>query len=79
MAVIAPQKKRHSFMEVCLSTLIGLVVAYTANMIIIPIMLGVRLDHSTNVALTLFFTVVSIVRSYYVRRLFNWLHVKELL
>lgn len=70
------QKKRHSLLEVCLGTAIGFVVAYVANIVIVPAVLHVRLDHTTNVVLTTFFTFVSIVRGYLVRRFFNWLHVK---
>lgn len=70
------QKKKHSLLEACLSTAIGFCVAYVANIVIVPLVLGIRLDHTTNVVLTSFFTLVSVVRGYAVRRFFNWLHHK---
>lgn len=61
-----------SFFEVSLSTFIGLFVSFLANCFIFPIM-GIPVSLSQNLFLVAFFTIVSIVRSYAVRRLFNWL------
>ena len=72
------QKKKHSLLEACISTMIGFVVAFTANLIILPIF-GFHPSFVQNLWLTVFYTVVSVVRSYYVRRLFNWLHARGIL
>lgn len=72
------QSKKHSLLEVCLGTAIGFIIAYTANLIIFPVF-GWSLGYGENFLLTCFFTVISIVRGYAVRRLFNWLHWKEYL
>lgn len=72
------QKRRHSLLEVCLSTAIGFGVAFTANIFFLPLF-GWVPTVSENLALTGLFTIVSLIRGYYVRRLFNWLHAKELL
>lgn len=45
-------------------------------MAIFPAM-GIRVELKENLVIGLFFTAVSIVRSYAVRRLFNKLHNKE--
>lgn len=59
--------------EVVLSTTIGFVVAYSANLFIL-LLFGFRPSHVENFIITCLFTVVSLVRGYAVRRLFNWLH-----
>jgi len=72
------QKKKHSLLEVCISTAIGFVIAFISNLIILPIF-GFHPTWHQNLWMTVFFTVVSVIRGYYVRRLFNLLHVKGIL
>lgn len=72
------QRRIHSLLETCISTGIGYSVAFSANLIILPLF-GFRPSLHENFWLTNFFTVVSLIRGYAVRRLFNWLHVKEIL
>lgn len=72
------QSKRHSLMEAILSTIIGFWVAVGSQYIIFPIF-GISVSFGTHVYMGLFFTVVSIIRSYYMRRLFNWLHINRIL
>lgn len=72
------QSKRHSFLEACLSTIIGFWVAVGSQYIIFPIF-DIAVSFGTHVYMGLFFTVISIIRSYYMRRLFNWLHVNGVL
>ncbi|PPC99627.1 MAG: hypothetical protein CTY35_03565 [Methylotenera sp.] len=75
--VLIPQKKRHSFAEAALGTFIGFFVALIVGFLIYP-----HLDmhaHTGIVTATSVFTVLSVVRSYYVRRFFNWLHEREIL
>lgn len=72
------QQKRHSLMEACLSTLIGFVVAFISNLVILPYF-GFHPSLSDDFIMTIFFTFVSVVRGYWVRRLFNHLHVKGIL
>ena len=68
------QSKKHSLLEAALSTFIGFWVAVASQYIIFPVF-GIYTSFSTHIYMGLFFTVVSIIRSYYVRRLFNYLHV----
>jgi hypothetical protein len=69
------QKRRHSLLEACLGTAIGFGIAYTANALVMPWM-GFRITPHENLVYTTIFTVISVVRSYFVRRGFNWMHVR---
>ncbi len=69
------QKKTHSFLETCLNTAIGYFVALTTQIITFP-WFGIEVTHKQQLLIGAIFTVVSIVRGYFVRRLFNFVHVK---
>lgn len=73
------QKKRHSFLEACLSTAIGFIIAFFANLVVMPVVFGIMPTFEQNAIATVLFTIVSVVRGYYVRRMFNYMHVKEIL
>ena len=64
------QSKLDSLIEALLSTFIGFIVSFTANLILMP-MLGVPVSLSQNFILTVAFTFVSVARSYLVRRFAN--------
>ncbi len=68
------QKKRHSFMESILNVAIGYGVALATQLAVFPLF-GMQVSIIDNLVIGGIFTVVSIVRSYYVRRLFNAFHV----
>ncbi len=72
------QKKKHSFMETCLGTTIGYFVAICTQMVVFPIF-NIETSHSENITIAAIFTVISLIRGYFVRRLFNWLHVNNVL
>lgn len=65
------QSRKHSLLEAIANILIGYGVALMAQAVIFPLFdIHVTLgDHAMIGAL---FTVVSLVRSYGIRRLFNW-------
>ncbi len=67
------QKKRHSLLESLINIAIGYNVALLTQIIVFPFF-GIHIELHTNIAIGIVFTVVSLVRSYSVRRLFNWLH-----
>lgn len=69
------QSKSHSLLEAVAGTAIGFVVALTSQMVIYPAF-GMTVSFRTNLALTTVFTAISVVRSYFVRRLFNWWHAR---
>lgn len=64
------QPRHHSFIEACMNTLTGFFVTLFAQEIIYPIV-GLRTTGHQNFVLALFFTALSIIRSYLWRRLFN--------
>ena len=72
------QKRQHSFLEACVSTSIGFGVAYLANWLVLPLF-GFKASHGQIFWITVIFTGISIIRGYYVRRLFNLLHIKGIL
>lgn len=65
------QSKKGSLLETVVSTSIGYVVAVVSQIIILP-MFGLTPSFSENLGIASAFTVVSLVRGYFVRRTFNW-------
>lgn len=64
------QSRRSSAFEAVANVIIGYWVALAAQVVIFPLY-GVRLAASEHVTIGAAFTVVSLVRSYALRRLFN--------
>ena len=73
------QSKKHSILESVLNTASGFVVAFIVWRTVVAPMFGLPIDVQTNLAITGIFTVTSIIRGYLWRRLFNWLHVRNIL
>ena len=75
------QAKIESLMESVVNVIIGLAISTIAYWMILPPLLGVELDLGTNVLIGTIFTVISIIRSYSLRRLFNgrsaWAWLKD--
>lgn len=67
------QTRLQSLIESILNVLIGYGVAICGQLIVFPIM-GMTVRFSDNLKIGGIFTVISICRSYTVRRFFNWLH-----
>ena len=63
------QSRVMSLVEVATSSLIGFVVSIWANYAVLPLF-GFRVKLSESFAITLIFMVISIIRSYLVRRFF---------
>lgn len=66
------QSRKLSFLESTVSTVIGLSVAYLTQLLVFPLV-GIHVQHSTHALLVCIFTIISVVRGYLVRRLFNLL------
>lgn len=64
------QSKRQSLIETVTSTFIGLAVSFLTQIIVFP-MYNLEVNFNQNLQITAIFTVVSILRGYSVRRLFN--------
>ena len=64
------QTKQKSFIESVIQTIIGLGTSILIQIILYPIM-GIPVTFSQNLIITAVFFAVSIVRGYFVRRIFN--------
>lgn len=64
------QTRTHSMIESLANTGLGFIISLAAQVLIFP-MFGIVVSLGTNTAIVLVFTVISIARSYILRRLFN--------
>jgi H2-forming N5,N10-methylenetetrahydromethanopterin dehydrogenase-like enzyme len=69
------QSKKGSLIEAMSSLLVGMVISALLNYYVLPL-IGVPVSGSQNVMMIILFTSTSFVRSYGMRRLFNWIHSK---
>lgn len=67
------QTRTQSLIESASNVAIGYVVAITAQLAVFP-MFGINIKMSDNLLIGAIFTVVSIARSYAIRRFFNIFH-----
>jgi hypothetical protein len=65
-----------SLVEVTVNTLLGFAVSVYANFLVLPLF-GVPVKFSASVGITVIFTAISMVRSYFVRRFFA-AHLKRI-
>jgi hypothetical protein len=69
------QSKRMSAIEAVANSVSGFLAGWVANIYVLPPILGVAVSGPQAWVITAIFTVLSIVRSYIVRRIFNhWRH-----
>ena len=66
------QSKKMSLIETVLSVLIGYIVALLSQIVVFPLF-DIEVSLIDNLLIGLLFTVISIIRGYYIRRLFNWI------
>jgi uncharacterized protein YacL len=64
------QKRKHSLIESITNTAIGFIISLLVQLVIYPI-LNIPVSIGQNIIITIVFTVVSILRGYFVRRIFN--------
>ncbi len=64
------QSRRMSMIEVATNIAIGLVVSFISQIVIFKLY-DIHISVTQNVEITIWFTVISIIRSYLVRRWFN--------
>lgn len=67
------QSATFSWIEVAASTAIGFKVALIAQLVLFPLY-GIHASMGTQVELTWWFTVISVIRGFAVRRLFEHIH-----
>lgn len=70
------QSRRSSAMEAAISVSTGFVVSLAASPIVYPLF-GHAFTLTQNIGITLVFTVLSLLRSYLVRRFFVWIDRKN--
>lgn len=64
------QSRLGSLLEAGVNTLVGLAISLISTVILLPLV-GIESTMSQNIQLTVYFTAVSIARSYLLRRYFN--------
>ena len=64
------QTRRHSALEAAANIVVGYIGAVGSQMILFPLF-GISVSHSTNLLMGGWFTAISIVRSFTLRRLFS--------
>lgn len=65
------QSRKGSLIEALINTAIGFGINFTANLIILPLFGFTSLTVQTNLVIGVVYTLISVVRSYVVRRWFN--------
>ena len=65
------QSKQHSLIESILNTLSGLLLSIATWKLIITPLFGIQANNSQVFLVSLIFTIISILRSYLWRRIFN--------
>lgn len=71
------QSRRSSAAEALLNILIGFWISVLANIVLLPLW-GLQVDLRKGVEIGLVFTLVSFLRSYFLRRLFNYFHIRQM-
>lgn len=64
------QKKSHSITESIVNVIVGFGINFTANMLVFPLF-GWSISMRQNITLGVIYTLISIARSYMLRRFFN--------
>jgi hypothetical protein len=64
------QLKKHSFLESCVNVAVGYGVALLSQIVLFPFF-RIYIPLKTNLWIGFWFTIISIIRSYCLRRIFN--------
>lgn len=70
------QSRRHSLFESLTNVVVGFGISTAANMIVLP-WFGFAVDLKGATGIGGVLTIVSIARSYALRRFYNWFHLKS--
>ena len=68
------QPRTYSFIEAVVNTSVGFLINLGGQMVLYPL-IGIHITLATNLIMSIFFTVISVVLGYTLRRAFNWWHV----
>lgn len=67
------QTKKQSIIEVIANTVVGFIISVGVSVLLFPLM-GIPVTFGENIGITLIFTLISLVRSFVMRRIFNKMH-----
>jgi len=67
------QSRKHSMLEAIINVVVGFSINFLLNMLVFPLF-GWEISAAQNIALGVIYTLISIVRSYTLRRAFNRWH-----
>ena len=67
------QTRLESFIESCMNILIGYGVALISQLLIFPLY-GIHVPLASNIMIGIWFTIISLTRSYAIRRFYNRRH-----
>jgi len=70
------QSRLSSFVESLVNVAVGMVIALIVQALLYASM-GIEVTHSQNFVIVTVLTIVSVARSYLLRRAFNWWHHKR--
>lgn len=69
------QSRVDSFMEALMNVIVGFGVNFAANILILPAVLGVPVNLTALGFIGVLYTIISVARSYFIRRWFNGLSI----
>jgi hypothetical protein len=69
------QSKYMSLLEATVGQIIGFLIGWATNYLVLPLF-GFAVSFTSSFWLTVVFAIISFIRSYLIRRMFNWLHVQ---
>ena len=67
------QTKKQSFIEACMNILFGYAVALGSQLLIFPLF-GILIPMRDHIWISIYFTIISLTRSYIIRRYYNHKH-----
>lgn len=70
------QSRKQSAIESVINIVVGTVLSFLLQLIVFPVVLGVRASFDQHVVIILIFTLASFARSYVLRRFFNKMSLK---
>lgn len=65
------QSKKSSLLESFINVFIGFIIAFIANLFILPLVGFTELTLEANLYISIFYMAISVLRSYIIRRWFN--------
>lgn len=65
------QSRKSSFQESITNVVVGFIIGYATNAIMLPL-LGMHPSFGDSVVLTVVFAIISVIRSFSIRRYYNW-------